>query len=76
MDAIIGRYRAHLEESGLVLTHPSRISFDLTAEEALGLLDFIKVYQQVLQKMARDAEPLTDPQLERIVLEKENRRDR
>jgi hypothetical protein len=25
--------------------------------------------------MARDAEPLTDPQLERIVLEKENRRD-
>ncbi len=67
MDAIIGRYKAHLEEMGLVLTHSSRISFDLTPEEALGLLDFIKVYQQTLRTMTRE----TDPQLTRIILEKE-----
>jgi hypothetical protein len=66
MDAIIGRYRARMEESGLVLRHISGINFDLTLDETLGLLDFINAYRQTLQTLQeRD----TDPRLERIVLD-------
>ena len=67
MDAIIGRYRARMEETGLVLTHASGISFDLTAEEALDLMDFIKVYRQALMTTERE----TNPQLERIVIDED-----
>lgn len=67
MDAIIGRYRAHMEESGLVLTHPTGICFDLTIEEALDLLDFIKVYQQALITKERD----TSPELERVIIDED-----
>lgn len=71
MDAIIGRYRARMEESGLVLRHASGINFDLTLDETLGLLDFINAYRQTLLSMReRD----TDPHLERIVLEKEGKK--
>lgn len=65
MDAIIGRYKAHIEESGLVLTHPSGISFDITTDEALELLDFLKVYRRTLITSERE----TNPRLERIVIE-------
>jgi hypothetical protein len=71
MDAIIGRYRARMEENGLVIRHASGISFDLTIEETLGLLDFINAYRQTLMTMQRD----TDPQLERIVLDRALERD-
>ncbi len=71
MDAIIGRYRARMEETGLVLTHSSGISFDLTAEEALDLMDFIKVYRQALMTTERE----TNPELERIVIDEEIRID-
>ncbi len=71
MDAIIGRYRARMEENGLVIRHASGISFDLTIEETLGLLDFINAYRQTLMTMQRD----TDPQLERIVLDRALDRD-
>ena len=64
MDAIIGRYRARMLDCGLVLTHPSGISFDLTADEALELLDFLKVYRQALMTTERE----TNPELERIVI--------
>ncbi len=37
MEAIIGRYRARMEESGLVLKHSAGISFDLTVDETLEL---------------------------------------
>ena len=67
MDAIIGRYKAHMEESGLVLTHPTGISFDLTVDEALDLLDFIKVYQRALNMRERD----TNPELERVVIDED-----
>lgn len=70
MDAIIGKYRVHMEETGLVLRHASGINFDLTPEETLGLLDFINAYRQTLHYMQeRDRD--TDPQMERIVLERE-----
>ncbi len=71
MDAIIGRYRVRMEEMGLVLTHSSGISFDLTAEEALDLMDFIKVYRQALMTTERE----TNPELERIVIDEEIRID-
>jgi hypothetical protein len=67
MDAIIGRYRVRLEETGLVLKHPTGISFDMTLDEALGLWKFISVYQESLNEILRE----TDPQLQRIVLNKE-----
>ncbi|GCE24892.1 hypothetical protein KDA_03760 [Dictyobacter alpinus] len=66
MDAIVGRYRARMEETGLILRHASGINFDLTPEETLGLLDFITAYRQTLLSLQeRD----TDPRMERIVLD-------
>jgi hypothetical protein len=70
MDAIIGRYRARMEDTGLVLKHASGINFDLTLEETLGLLDFINAYRRTLL-ILQEQERETDPQLERIVLAKE-----
>ena len=76
MDAIIGRYRVNIEElePGLILKHPAGINFDLTPEEALGLLDFINVYKQTLIAMDNEREHNcdTEPHLERIILIKEN----
>jgi len=54
MDAIIGRYKVRMEESGLVLRHPTGLSFDLEPNEVLGLWNFIDFYRQ----------PLTDKQIE------------
>ena len=71
MDAIIGRYRARMEESGLVLRHSSGINFDLTPEETLGLLDFINAYRQTLLSMQEQVRD-TEPNIARIVLEKED----
>jgi len=58
MDAIIGRYRAQIEETGIVLKHQSGICFDLLPDEALGILDFIKAYRQTLVMMERDTDKL------------------
>ena len=54
MDAIIGRYKVSMEETGLVLRHPTGLSFDLEPNEVLGLWNFINFYR----------EPLTDKQIE------------
>ena len=48
MDAILGRYRVYINDTGLVLTHPAGISFDITANEALALLDFLESHQHTL----------------------------
>ncbi len=72
MDAIIGRYRIRMEETGLVITHPAGISFDLTLDETLGLMDFIQIYRQTLIAMQRD----TEPRLERITLDENDKRIR
>ena len=58
MDAIIGRYRVRVEDTGIVLRHQSGICFDLLPDEALGILDFIKVYRQSLVIMERNTEAL------------------
>ncbi len=73
MDAIIGRYRARMEETGLVLRHASGINFDLTLDETLGLLDFINAYRQTLLTLQSDTDPRdTDPRLERVVIPKDD----
>lgn len=68
MEAIIGRYRARMEESGLVLKHTAGISFDLTVDETLELWDYINAYRQTLITIRRD----TDPHMESIVLDEQS----
>jgi len=70
MDAIIGRYRVHMEEMGLILKHASGINFDLTPDETLNLLDFINAYRQTLLTMQQESDQDTEPELERIVIRK------
>ena len=57
MDAIIRNYRVRMEETRLVLTHPAGISFDLTLDEAVGLMEFIKVYQDAIAAAKHDTGP-------------------
>ncbi len=57
MEAIIGKYIVRMEEARLILTHTTRLSFDLTMDEAVGLMDFIKVYQPAIAAAQRDTEP-------------------
>ncbi|MGH2494640.1 MAG: hypothetical protein ACRDIV_08030 [Ktedonobacteraceae bacterium] len=74
VDAIIGRYRVRIEEAGLVLTHPSGICFDLTAEEALGLQEFVGIYRKTLLASERDTDERdTEPEIERVVIEEPTR---
>lgn len=72
MDAIIGRYRANMEELEfrLILKHPAGINFDLTPEETLGMFDFINVYKRTLLTMMQDCKYKhdTEPHLKRIIL--------
>ena len=65
IDAIVGRYRVRMEKTGLVLTHPSGICFDLTAREAVGLLEFVTVYRKSLLSAERD----TEPEIERVIIQ-------
>jgi hypothetical protein len=72
MDAIIGRYRARMEQSGLVLKHLAGINFDLTVDETLALFDLINAYRETLltlQQQERD----TDPRMERIVISEKDK---
>lgn len=64
-DAILGRYQVRIEETGMVLTHPTGISFDLTIGEALRLYEFIGVYRKTLRIAERD----TEPEIKRVVIE-------
>ena len=70
MDAIIGRYRVRMEEMGLILKHTSGISFDLNPDETLNLLDFINAYRQTLLMMQQESNQDTEPELERIIIRK------
>ena len=65
MDAIIGRYRLRMEETGLLLKHEAGIIFDLTPDETLGLLNFIIAYRENLETLG----PETEPYLKRVVVE-------
>ena len=65
MDAIIGRYRLCMEETGLLLKHEAGIIFDMTPGETLGLLNFLSAYRENLETMAGE----TEPHLKRILVE-------
>ncbi|HLZ56895.1 MAG TPA: hypothetical protein VKR06_08110 [Ktedonosporobacter sp.] len=69
MDAIIGRYKAHVEESGLIIRHPTGISFDFTVDEALGMLDFLHVYRNTLLNMQHQQD--TEPAMQSVNIEED-----
>ena len=48
METMIGKYRARMKESGLVLIHPVGFNFDLTLDEAVELKEFIDDCQDAL----------------------------
>ncbi len=72
MDAIIGRYRLRMEETGLLLTHEAGIMFDMTPGETLGLLNFISAYRENLETVERE----TEPHLKRIAVEEGEQGDK
>ena len=57
MDAIIGKYRVRMEETGLVIKHPTGLSFDLLPDEVIGLGNFIECYRESLAEVQRETEP-------------------
>lgn len=66
IDAIIGRYRVRMEEAGMVLTHPTGISFDLTTDEALALREFISIHRKTLQAQLEERD--TEPEIKRVII--------
>ena len=56
-----------MEETRLVLTHPAGISFDLTLDEAVGLMEFINVCRETMPAVQRD----TEPRIEQVVVDEE-----
>ncbi len=58
MDAIIGRYRVHTEQTSIVLQHPTGISFGLEPEEALALADLINIYKETLTTLRPSKDPV------------------
>ncbi len=61
MRAQIGKYKVQMKKSSLLLQHIAGIGFELTQEEALGLLQFLQVYQQTLLKQRSADDPQTQP---------------
>ncbi|MGH2493217.1 MAG: hypothetical protein ACRDIV_00765 [Ktedonobacteraceae bacterium] len=53
---IIGKYGVHMEEAELILVHPTGISFALTQDEVVGLMRFIKVYQDAIESALHNTE--------------------
>jgi hypothetical protein len=68
MDAIIGRYKVDLKETGLTLKHEAGIAFELTIEETLGFLSFLNVYRGTLLALKDNDEPETE-KLSRVVID-------
>jgi hypothetical protein len=70
MDAIIGRYKVRMEETGLILRHATGLSFEFTVDETLGLLNFISVYRDTLLTLQDEQETDTEPRIERVFIPK------
>jgi hypothetical protein len=71
MDAIIGKCRARMEETGLILTPPTGLSFDLILDETLELMECIGVYKVAIAAAQRD----TEPSIERVVVDEQSSSD-
>lgn len=67
MDAIIGRYKVGLKETGLTLTHETGIAFELTIEETLGFFSFLNVYHGTLLALKGDNEPETEKLIRMVI---------
>ena len=74
MYARIGRFKVQLRRDSLLLRHTAGIGFDLTPEEALGLLQFLQVYKQTLHAMRGTTDPETQP-VPRIVSDEDDQPD-
>ena len=61
MDKLIGKYKVHLEETGLILTHKAGISFDMTPDEIEGLIGFLNVHWNAIRAAQPDAAPRLKP---------------
>ena len=72
MDAIIGRYRVRMEETGLILKHAAGIGFDLTLDETIALGDFINAYRQTLMALQGETNRETEPHMKSIVLDEDD----
>jgi hypothetical protein len=57
MEAIVGRYRLQMEGFCIILTHTTRFRFEMTLDEALGLMEFIQNFQAAGATAQGDAEP-------------------
>ncbi len=73
MDAIIGRFKVRIVETGLILKHEVGVSFDLTIEETLGLFNFINTYHGTLNSLKDDQDPETQ-KLTRFVKNDDHKR--
>lgn len=60
MEAIIGRYRVQVLESGINLRHVSGIAFDLNVDETVGLMDILNAYRQTFQSIQSQQVPTSD----------------
>jgi len=67
LDAIIGKYKVRMVETGLVLKHEAGISFELTLDETMGLGDFINAYRQTLTALQSETDRQTEPRMKSIV---------
>ena len=72
MDALIGKYRVHKEETVLILAHHMGLSFNLILDEALELMEFIEVYEAAIAAAQRD----TEPRIERVVVDEQSSSDK
>ena len=48
MDAIIGRYKVRMEETGLVMRHPTGLIFDFRAKRGVRTLAFHRLLPRVI----------------------------
>ena len=61
MDAQIGNFKVQVKKSGLHLRHRMGLGFEMTREEALGLLQLLQAYQQTWLEQSDPADPQTQP---------------
>ena len=77
MDAIIGRYKVRMDETGLVLKHPAGINIDFLPNEVLGLWKYIDFYREQLLDTQLDTKPqLEIPDTEELIDHKNRWRDK
>lgn len=58
MEGVTEKYTIRVTEKGLVIQVPSGETLDLTAVEALMLLDILRNEEETLTKIAEEASPL------------------